>query len=290
MKHAYLIIAHADFQLLEVLVSALDDKRNDIFIHFDKKVTSLPSIKTEASPLYILENRIDVRWGDLSVVEAEYALFEQAIRKGKYAYYHLLSGVDLPLKSQDFIHHFFEKHQRQEFIGFSSYKGWEKETDRKVRRYHLFAKEFRSNNFFIKLWRAGFLRLQFLFGYRRSKDIDLRKGTQWISITDDFVKYVLSQKEAVMRTYHYTFCCDEIALQTLCWNSPFRDKIYDLTDEGQGCMRMIGWQDGQLFDWQDKDFDKLMQSDALFARKFNSKNMGLVNKIKDSLWDDSYTE
>jgi len=279
MKHAYLIIAHADFQLLEVLVSALDDKRNDIFIHFDKKVTSLPSIKTEASPLYILENRIDVRWGDLSVVEAEYALFEQAIRKGKYAYYHLLSGVDLPLKSQDFIHHFFEKHQRQEFIGFSSYKGWEKETDRKVRRYHLFAKEFRSNNFFIKLLRAGFLRLQFLFGYRRSKNIDLKKGTQWVSITDDFLRFVLSQKESVMRSYHHTFCSDEVFIQTLCWNSPFRDKIYCLDNEGESSLRMIGWVDGQLLDWNNADYGKLMSSDALFARKFSQQDMEIVNRI-----------
>ncbi len=38
MKHAYLIIAHHEFELLWHLVNALDDERNAIYIHFDKKV------------------------------------------------------------------------------------------------------------------------------------------------------------------------------------------------------------------------------------------------------------
>lgn len=37
-KHAYLIIAHNEFDLLQKLISVLDDERNDIFIHIDKKV------------------------------------------------------------------------------------------------------------------------------------------------------------------------------------------------------------------------------------------------------------
>lgn len=37
MRHAFLLIAHNEFQLLKVLLSMLDDKRNDIFLHIDKK-------------------------------------------------------------------------------------------------------------------------------------------------------------------------------------------------------------------------------------------------------------
>lgn len=37
-KHAYLIIAHNEFELLKLLVSQIDDVRNDIYIHIDKKV------------------------------------------------------------------------------------------------------------------------------------------------------------------------------------------------------------------------------------------------------------
>ena len=39
-KHAYLIIAHNNFYILEKLLRLLDDERNDIYIHIDKKVNN----------------------------------------------------------------------------------------------------------------------------------------------------------------------------------------------------------------------------------------------------------
>lgn len=36
-KHAYLIMAHQNFEQLAILLELLDDIRNDIFIHVDKK-------------------------------------------------------------------------------------------------------------------------------------------------------------------------------------------------------------------------------------------------------------
>ncbi len=278
MKHAYLILAHTDFNLLLKLILALDDTRNDIYIHFDKKMSVIPSLEIKYSKLYILQNRVKVYWGDVSVVEAEYALFEEASHNGPYAYYHLLSGSDLPLKSQDYIHQFFKNEQGKEFIGFSTYD-YKSEVDRKVNHCHLFPRYFRSGNFLIKLFRAIFLRMQFILGIRRNKNINFKKGTQWVSLTDDFVSYIISKKNEVLNTYHHTFCSDEIFVQTLCWNSTFRERIYDNTDEGHGCMRMIGWTNNQIVEWEEKDYDKLMQSDALFARKFSSKHIELVDRI-----------
>ena len=36
-KHAYLIIAHNNLSLLRRLFLALDDERNDIYLHFDAR-------------------------------------------------------------------------------------------------------------------------------------------------------------------------------------------------------------------------------------------------------------
>ena len=66
MKHAYLILAHNEFELLRLLVSLLDDPRNDLYIHFDKKVEALPEIRVQQAGLTILERRIDVRWGAIN--------------------------------------------------------------------------------------------------------------------------------------------------------------------------------------------------------------------------------
>ena len=103
MKHAFLIMAHGSLPLLRVLLSMLDDERNDIFLHIDRKSDMLdgaePLVLSKAR-LFVLEQRVDVRWGNLSQIKAEYVLFEEALKHGPYAYYHLLSGQDLPIKSR----------------------------------------------------------------------------------------------------------------------------------------------------------------------------------------------
>ncbi|HIC8756694.1 beta-1,6-N-acetylglucosaminyltransferase [Elizabethkingia anophelis] len=289
MKHAYLILAHNEYPILERLIKAIDDPRNDIYIHFDGKVKDLPKLETVYSDLFIVENRIDVRWGDVSVIEAEYLLFEEALKKGGYDYYHLLSGVDMPLKSQNRIHAFFDMHRGKEFIGFYQYPINE-EIDRKMNRIHLFPKDFRPASgvlsFTKKLIRFGGLKIQYITGYRRNKSITFKKGTQWVSLTEDFIKYVVERKTKVLNIYKNTFCSDEVFLQTLCWSSDFKNNLFNSENEGLGCMRMIGWRDGVLYDWENKDYESLMQSEFLFARKFNSKNLEVVDKILSTICQD----
>ena len=282
MKHAYLILAHNEFDVLNRLIESLDDVRNDIYIHFDAKVNELPTLAVKSSKLFILENRVDVKWGDVTVVEAELNLFEAASKNKAYQYYHLLSGVDMPIKSQDYIHQFFSSNQGKEFIGF--YPGdISKEIDRKVRRTHLFSSSFRTSggvsNKLKRVARAGLIRLQELIGYKRNKNIDFKKGTQWLSISDGLVKQIIKEKNKILRVYQNSFCCDEIVVQTICWNSVCKNKVYDYKDEGRGSMREIRWENNVIRDWEDADFEYLMNSNKLFARKFNSKSINVVDKI-----------
>lgn len=282
MKHAYLILAHHEFEVLKHLINTLDDLRNDIYIHYDKKVHQLPLIATKHANLFVLEDRIDVRWGDVSVVEAEFLLFEQAHRNAVYSYFHLISGVDMPLHPQNFIHAFFEKHIGKQFIGYSS-GDLQAHIARKVQLHHLFPRYFRSDNtisgFIMKVLRFFWLRLQLTTGFKRNIDINFKKGTQWVSLTYDFVTYILGQKESALRTYQNTFCADEIVVQTLCWNSSFRESIFDVKNEAMGSQRMIQWVDNQIIDWSLKDLPNLMASDLLFARKFNSHSIELLNRL-----------
>lgn len=284
MKHAFLIIAHNEFEVLKLLVSCLDDGRNDIFIHFDKKVAVLPDIRTERAGLTILENRVDVRWGGFSMMEAEFALFEAATARGPYQYYHLLSGVDLPIKSQDYIHDFFDRYDGDEFIGFA----WTQmplDFARKVQYWHIFPEDFKSRNVVKKALRAGFIRLQEIIGIKRNRNVDFKKGSQWVSVTDGMARYFLEHRDWIRKTFRNTFSCDELVMQTLCWASSFRERIHDILSDGAGCMRTISWRwapDGQewaLRDWTDDDYDWLKDSPALFARKFNNKDRDFLQKI-----------
>ena len=283
MKHAYLILAHGSYALLQRLVSAIDDERNDIFIHIDRKQKELPRIQVRHSRLFLLDKeRVSVFWGDVSVVAAEFALMASAYRQGEYAYYHLLSGVDLPLKSQNDIHDFFETHQGKEFIGFYDGADLSASLIRKVQRYHLFAQDFRGSGLVFlakRIARALAIRVQELLGIKRHTNIRFAKGTQWWSLTGALIESLLSKQDEILSLYKYTFCSDEIAIQTYVYNSPFMTQVFAPEDEAKSSLRHIGWRNGTLYDWNRADYEDLKRSAALFARKFNEEDFDFLDSI-----------
>ena len=278
MKHAYLILAHHEFGLLQTLIDCLDDARNDIYVHIDKKVKNLPELHAAKAQLIVLDQRVDIRWADYSMVEAEYTLFKAAHKNGPYAYYHLLSGVDLPLKSQDYIHHFFEENQGKEFIGYTLTE-MTPETARRMQRWHLFPRHFSRKRNVYSVFRSLFLRGQELLGIKRNRQIVFTKGSQWVSITEQMAQYFLSQEAWAKKAFTHTFVPDECVMQTLCWDSPFRERLYSTNSDGEGCMRCIGWRNDELIDWCAADYDTLATSPALFARKFNSLDIPFVQRV-----------
>ena len=290
-KHAYLIIAHNQFEVLKNLISSIDDERNDIFVHFDKKVVDVPVLNVMKSTLYLLEERIDVKWGDYSQIQVElelYSFAKQCATSEGYQYYHLISGQDMPIKDQNYIHNFFENHKGKEFIGF--FQGdTSQELTRKVGCYHLFPKSFSKDRKINvhSLLRALFIRIQLLFGGTRNKDIEIVRGTNWVSITNDFVEYILSHREEIKRRYKYTFCADEVYKHTLCWNSKFKNRVFDINNEARGCMRCINWivssNKSFLPSFTMDDYNRLRDSDALFARKFDEKNIDVVYRLREQI-------
>lgn len=287
-KHAYCIICHNEPKLLSTLVALLDDERNDIFLMVDKKtdISIYEGIKTHRAGIYYAE-RIDARWGHISLIEAEYSVFECARRHGPYARYHLLSGVDMPIKSQDYIHEFFDSNPTIECIGFAQGRQNADDLRKKTTHYSLFVRHARTRNIILR-YVIGYLdrisiRLQDILGIKRSYPYDtLRKGAEWVSITNDLVEFLLSRKSEVLKSFRFICCADEIYKQTLVWNSSFRDNVYAIDDEYKSCLRAIDWSRGGPYCWGSKggdDVSILRSSEALFARKFSSENMWIVDEI-----------
>ena len=107
-RHAYLIIAHTQFGQLKKLLRMLDDGRNDIYVHIDSRAKDFRREDFDGlmahAGLFFTE-RTSVIWGSYSQIRSELVLLRAAV-PGHYGYYHLLSGADLPIKSQDEIHAF----------------------------------------------------------------------------------------------------------------------------------------------------------------------------------------
>ena len=112
-KHAYIIMAHTNYDQLLKLLACLDDLRNDLYLHLDRKfdlsddqIDELKHSTKQAN--VILVPRQMVAWGGYSQIDCYVGIIHEVIKTTiRYSYVHLISGLDLPLKNQDYIHSFF---------------------------------------------------------------------------------------------------------------------------------------------------------------------------------------
>lgn len=203
-----------------------------------------------------------------------------AHKTNHYARYHLLSGVDFPLKSQDYIHDFCRQHADREFVGLeqqpeASYRD-------RVCRYFFLVDAFRvpssSKRWLLEKVRTFAEWVVNAIFKRPNEYNEIKHGAQWVSITDELCCYLISRKKYVLRRFRMCDCPDEFFIQTELWNSPFRDLLYCQTNYCRGCLRKIDWTRGTPYVWKESDIDELMASEAFFARKITS--ISLADEIK----------
>jgi hypothetical protein len=278
-RHAYLIMAHSNFDYLKKLIKSLDDTRNDIFIHIDIKAnfTDFDLLKRAISfsSVYYIKQR-NVKWAAFSGILCEMDLLKEATNRGEYDYYHLLSGSDLVIKTQNEIHQFFDHNKGIEFVAFDERQIASQYLDR-IQYYYFFQDVYgrnRKNIFLVGLYVIDkiLLSIQKFLKINRLKEVDIefQKGTNWFSITHDFAKYVLQQEEWIYRTFQYSLSGDEIFLQTILVNSDFRENLRQpINLEENTNMRLIDWSRGKPYTWRKEDYDILTNSNMFYARKID---------------------
>ena len=270
-KHAFLIMAHSEFGLLKKLIQALDDPRNEIFVHIDKnskdfEINQFINLTKQSKSDFI--KRRKVSWGAYSQIQCEINLLKESTQT-YHQYYHLLSGVDLPIKPQDKIHAFFDMNKGTEFLSFHHEAMDRKSFLQRIQFYHPLQEWLghKGPDTLVYQLNRVLLKCQELLKINRLQNskTTYRKGATWFSITHNFAKHIVAEEKAIQKKYRWTQCADEIFLHTIAWNSMFRDKIVD------NSLRYIDWKRGRPYVFTQYDFDELVQSEALFARKFSQE-------------------
>lgn len=292
-RHAYLILAHKNFGQLRKLIELLDDPRNDIFVHVDAKAKNFRQESldgaTRHSRLIVLPQRFKVNWGGVSIMRSELALLKKATSESKYAYYHLLSGMDMPIKTQDEIHAFFNEHKGYEFINLWEFK---KSTRSRFRYYTIFPEG--EGKFRTRIINHIFKGLQMAVGFRINRNIDFRFGSQWFSITDSLARYVVEKENWLEKVFRHTSTCDEIFLPTLVAESPFSNRLYvpaavkNQKEVNMANMRFIDWTRGESvrhpWVFRAGDMSLLESVPHLWARKFDETvDNNIINMIYNKL-------
>lgn len=281
-------MAHNKFDMLCHLLKLLDDERNDIFLHIDLKAKDFPyeEIKksVNSSKLTIVK-RIDVIWGSFAQIECEMELIRSATNNGEYQYLHLLSGLDLPIKSQDEIHNFFDENNGKEFLDLEEQDDNDVHIRSRCRYYWLFQNynaRHTKNNIFKYL--EGFsIRLQTFIHIDRIPDkIVIKKGANWFSITGKFAKYLVENEDKINKMFRFSLCADEVFMQTILYNSDFRKNLFISTDGDPVNRRLIDWKRGNPYVFRKEDIDMIKNSNCLFARKFdNDIDSDIISEIDE---------
>ena len=290
-KHAYLIMAHNHFGYLKQLLKALDDPRNDIYVHIDKKAefNDLELLKEEIlySSVFFIQRR-DVKWAAYSGILCEMDLLKEATAGHQYDYYHLLSGADLVLKPQDEIHHFFDQNKGCEFVAFDA-EVMDPQYLERIKYYYFFQDVYgrnRKNIFLLALFaiEKALLFVQKLLHINRlrTETVTFQKGANWFSITHDFACYVLQQEKWIKKVFRYSLSGDELFLQTILNNSIFRNNLYQTKSLKENTnLRLIDWERGKPYTWRIEDYDTLIHSDMFFARKVDPETDDeIINRIE----------
>ena len=274
MRHAWLIIAHNEFEVLQRLVSMLDSSESDFYIHFDKKIQKIPQVAVKQGRITILEHRIDVRWGTASQIKVELLLLQTALVNGPYEYYHILSGTHLPLVPVSQLISFYKAHHGKEIVRF-----WPDDpgdADFKLRRYHFPVRNFKSGNPIRRrlcqlTWRAV-IKFQKMLSIRHHKNMVFYKTDNWLSLTERACRYLVENRSPILKKYKFSFCGDEyfVASELMAKSSEF--VLQDCPN-----LLFVKFQNDSPASFSLDKYPELKMTSFLWARKFTASNVSRLD-------------
>ena len=299
MSHAFLLLAHNDAPQLYNLVKALYSPHSNIYIHVDAKSTEFMN-KSKIKELISMEHvyfvpRIKTYWGGFSLVKATLILLREAIKDNNNERFHLLSGVDYPIKSINKIRSFFNKNNNN----YLTYIPEESNKRYFIDRYYFYDNDYIStknlkcsikkriiHSILIFIQRITWFLVQILqIPIRKKINIKYYHGSQWFSFTREAVNYILNYVEHnpwILKRFNYTACSDESFFTMILMNS---DKFKNTIINDDLRLRMP---DGSLnrggYVLTEKDIEHIKKSPALFARKFTTLSSSkLISYINESI-------
>ena len=279
MKVAYIILVHKNPQQVKRLIGSLRHVNVSFYLHVDKKVDSRPFHAVLKDPndknVFFVGDRAKVYLYGFGIVQATL----NAMRKiqeinagGDLDYVFLISGQDYPIKTNDEIFAFLDRNYGKEFISYTGMPTsiWFKSGMNRIEEYHLY--DVRIGHRLRRLANAILPRRRFLDGFTPYG------GATWWCLTYKCVVYLLDfvrNNKKFMKFFKYTHIPDEMFFQTIILNSPFaKDAVGKISGAELGDdQRYLRWSHeyggAHPEILRKEDLAVLVQSDKLFARKFD---------------------
>lgn len=323
-RHAFLLLVHGQPELFARLVQALDLDAFDIYVHVDRTVDIEPFARGVGSRVVFTRHRFDVERKCWSMVQATRELLQTAVRAhADYGYLTLLSGADYPLVPVEQLRERLDAGSSElvHYFRIDDRPAWRARVDVRHYRDDAYARDHSRLNAPMRRLdescrraRRVSHRILSAFGreYAPPDGWTLCGGSQWWSMTSAAARHCLGQlsRREVRNYFRFTDGPDELIFQSILYNSRFSSRF-------EAADAYVRWADSvsssmlpevifnvRYVDWSvdrhemppgggplrgptvldDRDFDALANSGALFARKFDARrSSGLLDRIDREL-------
>ena len=262
---AVIIFAHKNFNQVRRLVNSLKHNDVDIFMHVDIKADFN---KDDFKDVHVFKLRADIQWGKITKLDTMMQVFKEVLDLNKYDRFIYMSGQDYLLKPIDEIVDFLNRNKEKNYLEYSRVE------EKHVKDRYL---KYRFRNELLD-------RISVKISFRKNVYGDLTTywGPEWWMLTNDALKLITDEYFRFYRgKLGHTLCMDEMIFQTILVNSKLRSTIVndnkwyvDWSDHINGLNK------GNPNILREKDFQKMIDSDDFFARKFD---INIDSKILDML-------
>lgn len=278
MRQGILITAYRDIPMLEKLVTYFDEDF-EMFIHIDKRCREKLAALEGNEHLHLFR-AYAVEWGDYKHLLAIVMLMKEAYRHTDLEYFHLITGSDYPCLSLDSFKAFCKEHRNDNYLEHFPlpHADWGAEGGlNRVQYWWLRPNSTRSCGAWLT---RKLVNLQRRLGIKRRFPYFGGKlyggGTYW-SVSREAVGQALDYIDRhpdYLRRFRMTSIAEEICLPSL-WAGIGMPMHNDYK-------RYIDWgaDGGNPQTLTEKDYDNIVNSGALFARKMAS---GVSDKLIELL-------
>jgi hypothetical protein len=288
---AFLILAHQDAPHLERLCGKLRDHAT--FVHVDAASRNFPVEKIAALPcVEVVSPRVEVHWGDFSMVEATLALLRTAQQRAGFDRFVLLSGACYPVKPVVELELAFAREPEREWIAIMPI-GRRSRLQPLIGRRWRMAPLMRQRGVDAKA-RALWNKVSKVLGRDFEREIGMAPcfGSQWWGLSNTCVTKILEFVDAnpgFVRAYRSVYAPDEHFFQTIVANSDFARSAIHVKDCGEATnqlapLHLIAPVEDRYFGSGDADFALAAKTEEFFIRKVSTaRSAGLLDRIDREL-------
>lgn len=275
LKHAFLITAYGDFDILERCAKTYS-RLGDVYIHVDKKSDFTEEARKRLSSIENTEivSEYKIYWGSYKHILAVLSLAKRARKKKDYDFYHVLSGSTFLCAKKDEFLSLFEGNADKNFIEVIPVDDRIKERYERYYFLHRYDGKCEKGKKRTEL----LLKIQKKLGIKSGRQFPCR-GYFYCHLNGAFMDYLfkyIEENKSYLRRLKTCFIPEEFFFQNIITSSDFKESVVN----NHLIYNVWNGLKGSPEELTEKDFEDIKTSKKPFCRKIGRNSLTLIDELE----------